>query len=135
MARAFRSMGFQPYHQASQTHDNKTVRETEKHAIDPKFGRIGRKGCREKDVAHPKMSKTPPKFSAISRGNADASDLGHVANLSDNACGAGKRRAPPIRMLIISLRPLYSMSLWRNNGLSDEGKYAANLCDNHGTSI
>ena len=48
---------------------------------------------------------------------------------------AGKRRAPPIRMLIISLRPLYSMSLWRNNGLSDEGKYAANLCDNHGTSI
>jgi len=55
-------MGFQPYHQASQTHDNKTVRGTEKHAIDPKRGRIVRKVCREKSVEHPTMGKTPPKF-------------------------------------------------------------------------
>jgi hypothetical protein len=85
MARVIRSTGFQPYRRASQAHDNKTVRETEKHAIDPKFGRIVRKVCREKNVAHPKMSKTPSKFSAISRGKADASDLGHAANFSDNA--------------------------------------------------
>src|SRR5712691_2471456 len=62
MAQAFHSTGFQPYRRTSQAQDNQTVCGTEKHAIDPKLGRIARKVCREKGVEHPKMGKTPPKF-------------------------------------------------------------------------
>jgi len=67
MAQAFHSTGFQPYRRTSQAQDNQTVCGTEKHAIDPKLGRIARKVCREKGVEHPKMGKTPPKFRHFSR--------------------------------------------------------------------